>query len=76
MPFAWSRKENHAKPEPSMTATMKAVEIRCRGTSPSRICRGSPHEKLSDYMGQVFQSKAVFPPFCLRTRADGGVPIS
>jgi hypothetical protein len=76
MPFAWSRTENHAKPEPSMTATMKAVEIRCRGASPSRICRGSAHKKLSDYMEQVFQSKAVFPPFSLRRRAHVGVPIS
>lgn len=59
-----------------MIATMKAVEIRMPGASPSRIRRGSKREKCSDYMGQVFQCKAVFPCFCLYKHTDVRTPIS
>ena len=42
----------------SMTATMKVAEVRCIRARRRSISHKPLHEKLSDYMGQVFQCKA------------------
>ncbi len=62
MPFAWSRKENHAKPEPSMTATMKAVEIRCRVLRPAASAADQRTKNSRIIWGKYFKVKRFSRP--------------